>query len=82
MKFFATVIFFALLFACVPALAGWLWDGVPVCMESGEQSYIDIASDGAGGAFITWVDRRGYPDIHAQRLDGMGRIHWTLNGML
>ncbi|HKQ59308.1 MAG TPA: hypothetical protein VJY35_15705 [Candidatus Eisenbacteria bacterium] len=35
---------------------GWAADGVPVCNGAGDQSLAVIASDGAGGAVVTWQD--------------------------
>ncbi|MGB2908833.1 MAG: hypothetical protein WBB73_17180, partial [Candidatus Aminicenantaceae bacterium] len=43
-----------------------------------------IASDGAGGAIIAWEDRRNnsYPQVYAQRIDNVGMVQWTANGIL
>jgi hypothetical protein len=35
---------------------GWAADGVPVCNGAGDQSLAIIATDGAGGAIVTWQD--------------------------
>ncbi len=61
--------------------AGWTLDGAPVCVYSGDQEYPVICSDGAGGAIMAWEDRRGYPDIYAQRVDEMGRRLWAVEGV-
>lgn len=61
--------------------AGWTLDGAPVCVNSGEQEYPVICSDGAGGAIIAWEDRRAYPDIYAQRIDENGRRLWAVGGV-
>jgi hypothetical protein len=63
------------------SFAGWTTDGAPVCVYSGEQEYPVICSDGSGGAFIAWEDVRDYRDIYAQRIDGMGRRQWTIEGL-
>jgi hypothetical protein len=51
----------------------WTADGVPVCTADGGQGYPNIATDGAGGAFITWRDSRsGNYDIYVLRVDRNG----------
>jgi len=64
----------------------WTADGIAICTVAGDQSSQTIASDGSGGAIITWVDQRsgsgtGYK-IYAQRIDANGSIHsgWTTDG--
>src|SRR5512143_979930 len=37
----------------------WTADGVAICTATGDQLLPAIASDGAGGAVITWEDHRG-----------------------
>ncbi|MBN2070184.1 MAG: T9SS type A sorting domain-containing protein [Candidatus Krumholzibacteriota bacterium] len=59
----------------------WLADGVAICQASLDQRYPKIASDGAGGAVVTWHDRRsGNLDIFAQRVDASGTVQWTADG--
>jgi len=64
---------------------GWPINGVGVCTAPGDQELPTIASDGSGGAFVTWQDRRGGLDydIYAQRLMGSGAIAdgWPANGL-
>lgn len=61
----------------------WAPGGVPVCTEPAQQRYPRIASDGAGGAIITWWDLRGGDhDVYAQRVDAGGNIRWTSNGVV
>src|SRR3990172_8602468 len=44
-----------------------------ISSEADEQTYPTIASDGAGGAIITWIDgRSGDDDIYAQKVDPLG----------
>jgi hypothetical protein len=69
------------------ALAAWPHDpnngNVPVCAASGTQYYQAIASDGAGGAFVAWMDDRngaGY-DVYAQHVSATGAMLWTVNGV-
>jgi hypothetical protein len=61
----------------------WIGDGAPVCAVGEEQSVPTIASDGAGGAIITWIDGRGGLrfNIYAQRVDSGGLALWTTNGV-
>jgi hypothetical protein len=59
----------------------WLYDGVPVCTTFGHEDSPAIATDGAGGAVITWRDGRGLDlDIYAQRLSQYGEAQWTPDG--
>jgi hypothetical protein len=65
--------------------AGWAANGFGACTEAGDQSDPRVASDGAGGAFITWDDGRPdavLTDIYATRLTGAGGLAtgWTANG--
>jgi hypothetical protein len=61
--------------------AGWTINGAPVCVYSGDQTFPVACSDGAGGVIVAWEDRRGYPDIYAQRLDENGRRVWAVDGL-
>ncbi len=59
----------------------WTVDGVAMCTATADQVYPTIASDGLGGAIITWADgRRGYPNIYAQHVNASGAVQWTSNG--
>ena len=63
-----------------PAGATWPTDptvNVPVCTAFGSQLYPAIATDGAGGAIVTWSDG----DIHAQRISADGTPLWTADGV-
>jgi hypothetical protein len=61
----------------------WPADGVALCTATEDQMYPRIASDGAGGAIVTWYDYRSGSnwDIYAQRVDGSGTIQWTTDGV-
>jgi hypothetical protein len=60
----------------------WTVLGVAVCTDSYRQHEHQIASDGAGGAFIVWRDRRdGYDDIYFDRVYSDGSLGWGSNGM-
>jgi hypothetical protein len=53
----------------------WTANGVAFCTATGEQVWPTIASDGAGGAIITWSDSRsGTADIYAQRVERYGQL--------
>jgi hypothetical protein len=61
----------------------WTADGVALCTAGNNQLNPAIASDGAGGAVITWQDMRGgtYYDVYAQRVSAAGVVQWTANGV-
>jgi hypothetical protein len=62
----------------------WQEDGLPVSAAAGTQWYPQLASDGAGGAVITWTDgRAGSSDnnIFAQRVDAGGKLLWDTDGI-
>ena len=46
---------------------------------------MDMVSDGAGGAFLAWADRRNLSvygrSIYAQHLDSSGNAIWPMNGV-
>ncbi len=64
-------------------VAQWTANGLGVCVIAGTQSQPGIASDGAGGAIISWFDGRSFLalGIYAQRLNGAGSPAWTANGV-
>ena len=46
------------------------------------QTAPEVISDGLGGAVIAWQDARsGGNDVYAQRINGMGKVQWTANGI-
>jgi hypothetical protein len=56
-----------------------MWNGnlVISLRDASEQRYPCVASDGYGGSFVVWIDeRKGNPDIYAQRLDVNGNRLW------
>ena len=60
----------------------WAADGVPLCTATGGQYLPAIASDGAGGAIVTWEDYRlGNWRIFAQRVNASGSVEWTADGV-
>ena len=62
----------------------WTTDGVAICTQGYYQRYPDIASDGSGGAIITWRDQRIYNvyEIYAQRISASGTVQWTTDGVV
>jgi len=60
----------------------WETNGVAICTAIGNQENPQLASDGAGGAIITWDDGRYRTQtIYAQRVDASGTIQWTTDGV-
>src|SRR3972149_9192041 len=68
-----------------PIAAAWssnLRENTPICKASGQQSSLQIVSDGVGGAIIAWEDTRNvHFDIYAQRIDAHGNILWMKDGI-
>jgi hypothetical protein len=52
----------------------WTADGVAVCTALGAQTEVVVASDGGGGAILTWYDERPGTDVYAQRVDRWGYL--------
>lgn len=60
----------------------WPEDGVAICTAQASLVLGGMVSDGAGGAIITWHDRRDfYNGIFAQRIASNGAVQWTVNGV-
>lgn len=64
-----------------------LWgqgQGVVVCGHQSNQDSPKLCPDGAGGAFIVWVDDRNQgqtdKDIYAQRVNAQGSLMWNAAG--
>jgi hypothetical protein len=62
----------------------WTVNGIAICVATQAQAAPRIASDGAGGAIITWEDFRNASDydIYAQRVDGNGNAIWITDGVV
>src|SRR5262249_52712043 len=58
----------------------WTANGVALCIAANDQSSPKIASDGAGGAFVTWQDLRSGSSIYAQRVNASGAPQWGADG--
>jgi len=63
----------------------WTTNGLAVCSNASGQSVPKIASDGAGGAIITWADARDMMgDIYAQKVSSDGTVgggSWIADGV-
>jgi len=56
---------------------------VALCSVGGDQTGVGIATDGFGGAIVTWNDGRSFPqDVYASRLNSAGAAEWIANGAL
>ncbi len=58
-------------------------NGVAVCTAPGNQLAVQLTSDDAGGAVITWNDTRSGTDddVYAQRVNSNGIVQWAANGV-
>jgi hypothetical protein len=63
----------------------WGTGGVPVVATGKSVFKASVAEDGAGGAFIVWLDERGasgtFHTLYAQHLDAQGHPLWQENGI-
>jgi hypothetical protein len=61
----------------------WTADGVALCTAGYEKKNPTIASDGAGGAIVTWFDNRtgGNYDVYTQRVSAAGVPLWIVDGV-
>ncbi|MBI3539179.1 MAG: T9SS type A sorting domain-containing protein [Candidatus Eisenbacteria bacterium] len=62
--------------------SGWPVDGLLINGAAGEQTFPDIAGDGAGGAIIVWRD--GIGALYAQRITTAGAVAtgWPASGVV
>lgn len=62
----------------------WATNGVSICSKVNFQDNPALASDGNGGAIITWEDKRNGTDynIFAQSINATGTTQWNLDGVL
>lgn len=62
----------------------WGENGLPVAQAFGRQEDPLLVSDGAGGAFIIWIDYRSEPDtkgdVYAQHILSDGSLVWSIEG--
>jgi hypothetical protein len=61
----------------------WNANGAAICVAGNEQAFPAIASDGYGGAIISWQDTRiaSDTDIYAQLVTSKGETEWGANGI-
>jgi hypothetical protein len=60
----------------------WVANGVGICNHAFPARGPKIISDGLGGAFISWYDKRaGNYDIYTQRIATGGAVVWSTNGV-
>lgn len=64
----------------------WNASGVALCTAGGPQHDETLIPDGAGGAIVTWWDRRDNAaavigDIYAQRVNSAGTVQWASDGV-
>ena len=62
----------------------WQTDGIPVCINTTDQSTQAILSDGEGGAICVWEDERRsseFQDLYIQRITAEGKPMWQPNGI-
>ncbi len=64
-------------------VAQWVENGVPVCTTQASAQEMDLLLVADKGAIITWQDLRSGTgsDIYAQRVDSLGNMEWTVNGV-
>lgn len=61
----------------------WPSAGVALCTAGGSQNRPRLATDGAGGAIVTWQDQRnGSYSVYARRVNSSGAAMWVPNGSL
>jgi len=64
---------------------GWPANGVAICTATSTQYGQALATDGAGGFFVTWQDARSVTswDIYAQHITSAGTVAagWPVNGL-
>ncbi|MCG3166143.1 MAG: hypothetical protein POELPBGB_01919 [Bacteroidia bacterium] len=60
----------------------WTLNGIPICTATESQNYLDIISDGAGGAIMAWEDSYGSSiDIYIQKVSASGITLWLSDGV-
>jgi hypothetical protein len=58
-------------------------DGLALCKAIGHQYYPRIVSSPGGEVIVVWQDRRaGNFDVYAQKVNQLGNLLWTSNGVL
>lgn len=69
--------------SAVPGLCAWTTNGIPVTKASGDQLAPELRPDGAGGAFVLWLDSGTTWGIACQRItaDGEPAAGWPAGGI-
>ncbi|MGD1047741.1 MAG: T9SS type A sorting domain-containing protein [Candidatus Krumholzibacteriaceae bacterium] len=62
----------------------WTANGKVICNGPNTQQSQCVVSDDVGGAIIAWTDYRSGANwiLYAQRIDRLGNVLWTANGVL
>ncbi|MGD1048963.1 MAG: FlgD immunoglobulin-like domain containing protein [Candidatus Krumholzibacteriaceae bacterium] len=82
MKTVPLIVLGILIIAAPCARAYWVQDGAALCTATGDQTWPEVTSDGAGGAIVTWTDQRGGDYyVYAQRVNALGTVLWTTDGV-
>lgn len=61
----------------------WTANGVAVCIAMNNQTGVQLVSNNEGGVVAAWEDTRidaDTIDVYAQRINGDGTVHWTVDG--
>jgi hypothetical protein len=63
--------------------AVWEAGGRVICAADGNQTGVTLASDGMGGAFISWIDERwdSDGDVYIQHVNVTGQTYWPTDGV-
>jgi hypothetical protein len=60
----------------------WTVNGVSLCSDPHHQWSPTLVPTGSAGAIVTWHDSRsGGFDVYTQRIDALGAVQWTANGL-
>lgn len=61
----------------------WAANGVLISNNPDSEQYVELTTDGAGGAIISWTKFNGvtFNEIYAQRINSAGTVQWTANGV-
>ncbi len=62
----------------------WEKDGIPICVNTSDQSTQAVVSDGEGGIVVVWEDERRsteFQDLYLQRVNALGEPMWEQDGI-
>lgn len=60
----------------------WTAGGIPISVAGGAQNEPTMTRDDTGGAIIAWKDSRSGLNIYAQRVNTIGAVQWTTDGVV